>query len=32
VPLLALAQRAVAIAPDSHLRREALRRGWEIVG
>jgi len=32
VPLLALAQRAVAVAPDSHLRREALRRGWEIVG
>ena len=32
IPLLAAAQRAVAIAPDKHLRREALRRGWEIVG
>jgi phosphoserine phosphatase len=31
-PLLAMAQRAVAIAPDTQLRREALRRGWEIVG
>ena len=32
IPLLSMAQRAVAVAPDSHLRREALRRGWEIVG
>ena len=31
-PLLSMAQRAVAIAPDTQLRREALRRGWEIVG
>ena len=32
IPLLSMAQRAVAVAPDSYLRREALRRGWEIVG
>ena len=32
IPLLSMAQRAIAVAPDSHLRREALRRGWEIVG
>ena len=32
IPLLSMAQRAVAIAPDTQLRREALRRGWEIVG
>ena len=32
IPLLDMAQRAVAIAPDTELRREALRRGWEIVG
>jgi phosphoserine phosphatase len=31
-PLLSLAQRAVAVAPDKQLRKEALRRGWEIVG
>jgi phosphoserine phosphatase len=31
-PLLAMAQRAVAVAPDKQLRKEALRRGWEIVG
>ena len=32
IPLLSMAQRAVAVAPDTYLRREALRRGWEIVG
>ena len=32
IPLLSLAQRAVAVAPDKQLRKEALRRGWEIVG
>ena len=32
IPLLASARRAVAVAPDSQLRREAERRGWEIVG
>jgi len=32
IPLLSLAQHAVAVAPDKQLRREALRRGWEIVG
>jgi len=31
VPLLALASRAVAVAPDRELRREATRRGWEIL-
>ena len=31
-PLLSMAQRAVAVAPDKQLRKEALRRGWEIVG
>ena len=31
-PLLSLAQHAVAVAPDKQLRKEALRRGWEIVG
>ena len=32
IPLLAAARRAVAVAPDSELRAEAARRGWEIVG
>jgi phosphoserine phosphatase len=32
IPLLSMAQRAVAVAPDKQLRKEALRRGWEIVG
>jgi HAD superfamily phosphoserine phosphatase-like hydrolase len=32
IPLLAAAQRAVAVAPDAQLRGEAVRRGWEIVG
>ena len=32
IPLLSLAQHAVAVAPDKQLRKEALRRGWEIVG
>jgi len=32
IPLLAAAQRAVAVAPDKQLREEAARRGWEIVG
>jgi phosphoserine phosphatase len=31
-PLLSLAQHAVAVAPDKQLRKEAVRRGWEIVG
>jgi phosphoserine phosphatase len=31
IPLLALATRAVAIAPDADLRRAAIARGWEIV-
>ena len=31
-PLLSMAQHAVAVAPDKQLRKEALRRGWEIVG
>jgi phosphoserine phosphatase len=31
IPLLRLATRAVAVAPDSVLRREAVARGWEIV-
>ena len=31
IPLLALAQRSVAVAPDSALRRAAVARGWEIV-
>ena len=32
IPLLTAARRAVAVAPDKHLREEAQRRGWEIVG
>ena len=31
IPLLAMARRAVAVAPDAVLRREALTRGWEIL-
>ena len=31
VPLLELAQRPVAVAPDRELRREAVRRGWDIL-
>ena len=31
-PMLSMAQHAVAVAPDKQLRKEALRRGWEIVG
>jgi phosphoserine phosphatase len=31
IPLLAMARRAVAVAPDAALRREALARGWEIL-
>jgi HAD superfamily phosphoserine phosphatase-like hydrolase len=31
VPLLVLATRPVAVAPDRELRREAIRRGWEIL-
>lgn len=32
IPLLRLATRAVAVAPDASLRREAAARGWEILG
>ncbi len=32
LPLLQLATRAVAVAPDAALRREASARGWEILG
>jgi len=31
IPLLAMARRAVAVAPDAVLRREALRQGWQIL-
>jgi phosphoserine phosphatase len=31
IPLLALAGRAVAVAPDALLRAEAARRGWEVL-
>lgn len=31
IPLLRLATRAVAVAPDAALRREAVARGWEIL-
>jgi phosphoserine phosphatase len=31
IPLLALAARPVAIAPDGALRRAAVERGWEIL-
>src|SRR4051794_21349396 len=30
IPLLAMARRAVAVAPDAELRRAAVERGWEI--
>lgn len=32
IPLLKLADRAVAVAPDSALSREAARMGWERLG
>jgi HAD superfamily phosphoserine phosphatase-like hydrolase len=31
IPLLTLARRAVAVAPDAALRRAAVTRGWEIL-
>jgi phosphoserine phosphatase len=31
IPLLRLATRAVAVAPDRGLRREAVAHGWEII-
>jgi phosphoserine phosphatase len=31
IPMLALARRAVAVAPDRALRRAAVERGWEIL-
>jgi phosphoserine phosphatase len=31
IPLLEMAARAVAVAPDRDLRRTALERGWEIL-
>ena len=31
IPLLRLATRSVAVAPDAALRREAVSRGWEIL-
>ena len=31
IPLLRLATRGVAVAPDAALRREAIARGWEIL-
>jgi HAD superfamily phosphoserine phosphatase-like hydrolase len=31
IPLLELAQRPVAVAPDAVLRRVAIERGWEIL-
>jgi HAD superfamily phosphoserine phosphatase-like hydrolase len=31
IPLLELAQRPVAVAPDAALRRVAIERGWEIL-
>lgn len=31
IPMLRLARRAVAVAPDRDLRRAALREGWEIL-
>jgi phosphoserine phosphatase len=32
IPLLTLAERAIAVAPDSALSREAARLGWERLG
>lgn len=32
VPMLSLAERAVAVAPDAWLRRVVAERGWEILG
>jgi phosphoserine phosphatase len=31
IPMLELAERPVAVAPDSRLRRVALERGWELL-
>ena len=31
IPLLRLAMRSVAVAPDTGLRREAAARGWELL-
>lgn len=31
IPMLAMAHRPVAVAPDAALRREAATRGWEIL-
>lgn len=31
IPMLALAERAIAVAPDTPLRRAAAERGWEIL-
>jgi len=31
IPMLELAQRSVAVAPDSRLRRTALDRGWDVL-
>jgi phosphoserine phosphatase len=31
IPLLRLAARGIAVAPDAALRREAVTRGWEIL-
>lgn len=31
IPMLAMARRAVAVAPDAALRRAAAARGWEIL-
>jgi len=31
IPMLQLAQRAVAVAPDAGLRKAALERGWELL-
>jgi HAD superfamily phosphoserine phosphatase-like hydrolase len=31
IPMLRLATRAVAVAPDKRLRREAVDRGWELL-
>jgi len=32
VPLLALAERATAVAPDAALRQVAAQRGWDVLG